>query len=282
MALSLRRSLRSVELFRSCFRDYSSAGKLVAVDVNDKTGIATVTMQRAPVNGLNLELLTELSSALTQLEQNKTRGMILTSSLGTIFSGGLDILEMYKPNPERVKSFWTTLQDTWLKLYGSSFPTVAAINGHSPAGGCLLAMSCEYRVMVKNYTIGLNETALGIVAPPWFIASMRNTVSKRDAELALTMGRLFTTDDALKVGLVDEVAENKDEAVTKCAAFLGRFAKIPPVARALTKKSLRQNDLQDLIDNREKDLQVFLSYVTNEAVQKGLELYLESLKKKKA
>lgn len=77
-------------------------------------------------------------------------------------------MEMYKPDPEKVKLFWSTLQEVWLQLYGSTYPTAAAINGHSPAGGCLLALSCEYRVMCPKLTIGLNETRLGIMAPEWF------------------------------------------------------------------------------------------------------------------
>jgi 3,2-trans-enoyl-CoA isomerase len=84
-------------------------------------------------------------------------------------------MEMYKPKEERLRQFWTALQDVWLKLYGSSFPTAAAITGHSPAGGCLLALSCEYRVMLPNFTIGLNETKLGIVAPSWFMARFNNS-----------------------------------------------------------------------------------------------------------
>lgn len=60
-------------------------------------------------------------------------------------------------------------------------------------------MSCEYRVMCSNYTIGLNETKLGIVAPTWFQATMRNVISTREAELALTLGKMFTTEEALKV-----------------------------------------------------------------------------------
>jgi len=54
--------------------------------------------------------------------------MFVLQAASTVFSAGLDILEMYKPKPERVTAFWTTLQDTWLKLFGSSYPTVAAIN----------------------------------------------------------------------------------------------------------------------------------------------------------
>lgn len=128
-------------------RQMSSATKLTTVEVNDKNGIATLTMNRAPVNGLNLELLTSITQSIQEIEGNKSRGLILTSvgsikvchvlfnstcpllqSNPTIFSAGLDILEMYQPDKERIRAFWTALQDTWLALYGSSVPTAAAIN----------------------------------------------------------------------------------------------------------------------------------------------------------
>lgn len=64
---------------RPLARNYSSSSKLVDVAVNDQTGIATVTLQRLPVNGLNLELLSAFSNTLTELDENRTRGMILTS-----------------------------------------------------------------------------------------------------------------------------------------------------------------------------------------------------------
>lgn len=80
---------------------------------------------------------------------------------------------------------------------------VSYFQGHAPAGGCLLSMSCEYRAMVTGkYNIGLNETALGIVAPKWFMDTMCNTIPKREAEYALTTARMFNTDEALKVNNV--------------------------------------------------------------------------------
>lgn len=263
------------------FRQMSSGSeKLTSLQVNESTGIAILSMNRLPVNGLNLELLAEIRDALEQLESNKSRGLILTSGSKTVFSAGLDILEMYKPKKERVTEYWKTLQDVWLKLYGSNFPTAAAINGHSPAGGCLLALCCEYRVMCPNFTIGLNETKLGIVAPKWFQASMRNVIPTRIAESALTLGKMFTTDEALKIGLIDEVAKDKAEAIDKCNKFLMQFQKISPTARAMTKQVFRSKDILDLEDNRDQDLQQFLFIVNQPQVQKGLELYLESLKKK--
>ena len=258
----------------------STTAKLTNVEVNEVNGIATITMNRPPVNGLNLELLRDLRESIDEVESNKSRGLILTSSSHSIFSAGLDILEMYKPDQERLKNFWTTLQDTWLALYGSSVPTAAAINGHSPAGGCLLATSCEYRVMLPSFTIGLNETQLGIVAPKWFMSSYLNVLPRRTAELALTQGKMFTTDEALRVGLIDEVATNKEEALAKCEQFIGTFAKLNLFARGMTKHQFRASDLQQLEEERDKDLEAFLFFVNQPSVQKGLGVYLESLKKK--
>ncbi|XP_064538315.1 enoyl-CoA delta isomerase 1, mitochondrial-like [Drosophila montana] len=261
-------------------RHMSTATKLTTVAVDDKTGIATLTMNRPPVNGLNLDLLRDLHQSIEEVEGNKSRGLILTSSNPTIFSAGLDILEMYKPDKERIRAFWTALQDVWLALYGSSVPTAAAINGHSPAGGCLLATSCEYRVMLPKFTIGLNETKLGIVAPKWFMSSFLSVLPRREAERALNQGRMFTTEEALKIGLIDEVAISKDQALDKCAQFIGTFAKVNPLARSLTKQQLRAVELQQLENERAQDLERFLFFVNQPAVQKGLGIYLESLKKK--
>ncbi|EDW28453.1 GL18943 [Drosophila persimilis] len=258
----------------------STATKLTTVEVNDKTGIATLTMCRAPVNGLNLELLKDLKTSIDEIESNKSRGLILTSSNATIFSAGLDIMEMYNPEKERIRAFWTQLQEVWLSLYGSSVPTAAAINGHSPAGGCLLATSCEYRVMLPKFTIGLNETQLGIVAPKWFMSSFLSVLPQRQAERALNQGRMFSTEEALQIGLIDETATSKEEAVEKCAAFLGTFARVNPLARALTKQQFRAADLQQLENERKDDLEKFLFFINQPAVQKGLGIYLEGLKKK--
>lgn len=84
--MSLRNSVRrGSALFSSYFRNYSSSGPLINVAVNEKTGVATATLNRPPVNSLNLELLTEISNTLSQLEKNKCRGLILTSVIISFF-----------------------------------------------------------------------------------------------------------------------------------------------------------------------------------------------------
>lgn len=98
--------------------------------------------------------------------------------------------------------------------------------------------------MLPKFTIGLNETKLGIVAPSWFQGPLKATIGERQAELALTTGRMFTTNEALKVGLIDEIATDKADCVARAEKFLSQFAKIPRVARSMTKLSVRSKELK--------------------------------------
>ncbi|KAK2586487.1 hypothetical protein KPH14_010754 [Odynerus spinipes] len=264
-------------------RNYASGKKFVEVTQDEKTGIHVVSMAKPPVNSLNLELLEDLKTSLEEAQKDKCKGIILSSSLPTIFSAGLDIMEMYKPDVNRFTTFWRTLQDTWMTLYGLEVPIAAAINGASPAGGCLLAISSEYRVLVDGkHTIGLNETQLGIVAPKWFIDPYIDTIGKRQAELALLRGTLFRPNEALHIGLVDELAVNKEEAIKKCQNYIYSYNKTPQLARKLTKLQLRMETISWLQQNREAELSKTLKFVTSPSVQNNLHTYIEALKQKQS
>ncbi|XP_051166402.1 enoyl-CoA delta isomerase 1, mitochondrial-like [Leptopilina boulardi] len=278
MSIIMRKLLKpQVNLY---LRSLSSQAKLVEVERRD-SGIAVVSMARPPVNSLNLELLTELTTTLNEMKTQKLKGIIITSSLSTVFSAGLDIMEMYKVDVKRCSQFWTALQDFWMTLYGLQIRTAAAINGASPAGGCLTALACEYRVMVNGKNkIGLNETKLGIVAPQWFKDTFISTVGYRKAEIALLRGTLFTPEEALNINLVDELASDKADAIAKCEKYINSFDKIPAEAVGVTKLQLRNNLISWLKNNREKDTEIFVNFVMNPRVQAGLEIYLQSLKKK--
>lgn len=85
-------------------------------------------MARKPVNSLNTQLLNELKTSLLEAQNNKVKGIILTSSLPTVFSAGLDIMEMYTTDKKKLTDFWTMLQDAWLTLNSITVPIAAAIN----------------------------------------------------------------------------------------------------------------------------------------------------------
>lgn len=261
-------------------RCMSSSSDRLLLSMDDKTGVATVRMNKPPVNSLNLEFLTDFTIMLEKLENEKAcKGLVLTSSNPKIFSGGLDIMEMYQPQPDRLLTFWRTFQEVWLKLYGSRLATIAAINGHSPAGGCLLAMCCDYRIMAPNYSIGLNETQLGIIPPFWFIDLMVQCTGHRQAELCCQKGLMLTTEQAHKIGIIDEVVPS-DQVEARAQEEIKSWIKIPEAARQLTKLQMRKPTMDKLLAKREEDIGHFRDLIMRESTQKALGFYLESLKKK--
>lgn len=277
-------SIKCISTSQIVYQQNTPGGATDLFHVEDRRdeGYVILQMNKAPVNSLSLEFLTALNIQMDKLEKDKSvKGIILTSALPNIFSAGLDIMEMYDCKPERIRNFWSELQNFWIKLYGSSKVTVAAINGHSPAGGCLMATCCDYRVMAAGpYKIGLNETKLGIVAPFWFKDTLINTVGHRETEKALQLGTLYSGEHALKVGLIDELVAPAD-VITKAKEQMKIWLQIPTTARQLTKNSMRQETISLLISQKENDIENFASYTTKDSIQKSLGAYLQSLKKPK-
>ena len=203
--------------------------------------------------------------------------MILASST-PVFSAGLDLLEMHQPEEQRLRDFWTALQQVYLDLYGSRLATIAGISGPAPAAGCMLAMACDYRIMNPKGIIGLNEAQFGLTAPPWMADLMLKTVGHRQAEKALMLGTLYPAKDALQIGLVDEIVEG--DVMEACQEQAIRWTRIPPHSRVASKLLLRKPQLDLLAATRQDDLDLFVKICLSGAVQKNLGLYLESLKKK--
>lgn len=259
------------------------SNKRVLVEKEGEAGIAVMKFKNPPVNSLSLEFLTEFVISLEKLENDKSiRGVILTSERPGIFSAGLDLMEMYGRNPAHYAEYWKAVQELWLRLYLSNLTLISAINGASPAGGCLMALTCDYRIMADNpkYTIGLNESLLGIVAPFWLKDNYVNTIGHRAAERALQLGTLFPPAEALKVGLVDEVVP-EDQVHSKARSVMAKWFTIPDHSRQLTKSMMRKATADNLIKQREADIQNFTSFISRDSIQKSLHVYLEKLKQKK-
>jgi 3,2-trans-enoyl-CoA isomerase len=220
--------------------------------------------------------------------RSRVKGLVLCSGpdgLGKVFSAGLDFECFAAAERADLARFWTALQDAWLALFGTHLATVAAVTGQAPAGGCLLAMSCDARVMslggAKVSTIGLNETKIGLVAPPFFMDTMVHTIGTRQTEKMLTYGSLVDAVEAKRIGLVDETVE-RDEVMPRSIAALDELIAIPDGARRATKMLMRQAALKRLTNSREADVEEFISTITSPPVQKMLGQYMAALAQRKA
>jgi len=258
----------------------SQTRSLVSLVVNETSGIGTMTMSSPPVNSITLEFMESFITTLDSAQNNPAcKGIILTSGVPRVFSGGLDILTMYKPDEEKARAFGFTFQRLWMDLYLSRLPTIAAINGAAPAGGTILACACDYRIMDNNEKLrmGLNETLLGIVAPWWTVKMFIATVGQREAERALALGKLYSPSEAQKTGLIDEAVDSTEVNAT-AVAELKKWISIDAGARAATKKLIREPLVDELLNyDRQRDIDAFLGVITNEHTQNVMGAYLAQL-----
>lgn len=206
--------------------------------------VAEVALRREPVNAMNLALWAELETVLAYVETlypAHTRALVLSSALSrAVFTAGNDLRELHAPSTSRPRftKFWLTSTRAITRLYATPLITVCAIRGACPAGGCILALCCESRIVSSDAVIGLNEAAIGIGVPKYwaklFIHTSNNVAR---AERALLEGTLLAAEQALTLGLVDSIDANpRDVAIAQAHASIARSN---ASGRALAKSNLR-------------------------------------------
>jgi len=214
-----------------------------AISVAKEGGVAVVTLAKEPVNTMDLNFWKELLSVMESLEADKeVRGVVFQSGLKkSVFTAGLDIKELYAPatTRERQLEFWTTLSKALIKIYSTPMVTAAAIKGACPAGGCCLAMCCDYRVITEDGSMGLNESQLGIPVPPYWIELFASIVGNHQAELLLEPGDLVPAPRLVPLGLADALVSSPEEVLPAAVKEVRRWLKCPDGGRVATKKVLR-------------------------------------------
>jgi len=197
-----------------------------------------LTIEAPGRNALGTALMTRL---LEQIRGAAGRPL-LVSGAGDTFSAGLDLKEVAALERAGMERFLGLLDDLVDALYGHPAPTVACVNGHAIAGGCILALCCDLRVARDDpaVRIGLNEVPLGLEFPPKLLKLVRRRVPARWVERVILDGALHDPRAAVQLGLVDEVA---DDAPAVARSRLDRLATHPRAAYVAAKQALRDGTL---------------------------------------
>jgi enoyl-CoA hydratase/carnithine racemase len=208
------------------------------IDVIDHGSVREVRMNRPPANALDRALLQSLRDALEAAPADGARAVVLSGAPG-IFTGGLDVPYLIGLDRAELEKDITLFFSVMRTLAASPLPVVAAITGHCPAGGAVLALFCDRRVMAEgDYIIGLNEVQVGIVVPRFIAVAITRLVgARRAAELCVT-GALVSPQQALDDGLVDEVAP-AETVVGSAIAWCERLLELPPRAMQGTRECCR-------------------------------------------
>ncbi len=221
------------------------------IDTIERGEVRELRLARPPVNALTRELLDDLRGRLAAAPADGVRAVVLSGSPG-IFTGGLDVPHLMGLDREAMVASWISFFAIMKALAASPVPVAAAITGHSPAGGLVLAMFCDYRVMAEgDYRIGLNEVQVGIPLPRVLLGALRRLVGPRRAEAMTVGGLLVDPATALGMGLVDELAA-VEQVVDRAVAWCRGLLELPAHAVAETRQDARA-DLVALFDGLDDD-----------------------------
>ena len=245
-----------------------------------KENYGIIQMDREKANPMNHEFVAGLRIALKNLlEDDSIQGVIINGK-ENFFSAGLDLPELYGYDEKQFEKFWRNFMDFLCDLVAFDKPLIASINGHAPAGGCVIAIGCDYRVMAKgNYKIGLNEIPVGLVLPRGLFELYSFWIGTRKAYQYAMEGKLFSPEHALEIGLVDEVVD-ADKVLETAEAKLKHYLKFKQSSWRISKKQLKHDQLLAISTISEFEMKTFIQQWWSEPVRTIIGQFVENLKKK--
>lgn len=244
-----------------------------------KDNIGIIQMDRDKANPMNHEFVAALRIAFKNLlEDDRIEGVILNGK-ENFFSAGLDLPELYNYDEQQFDNFWRNFMELIYDMIAFDKPLVASITGHSPAGGCVLAICCDYRVMAEGkYVIGLNEIPVGLVLPRALFEIYSFWLGTRTAYQYGLEGKLVSPAQAKEIGLVDEVVV--PTAVLEAAETqLKRYLQFDKKSWRITKKQMKQNLLKSITNASDFEMNAFVQQWWSEPVRTGIKHFVDKLKK---
>jgi len=238
------------------------------LDYLPQEGIIELRMNRPPANALNHELLEAILDAYEKALKDGARGLILSGQPG-MFCAGIDVPGLLGQPRHEIHRFWSLLFQTSKSLASCPVPVVAALAGHSPAGGAVLAAHCDYRIAAEGaFKIGFNEVQVGLPLPTSILHVFSDLVGTRRARHAGMQGQLMSMIDAREIGLIDElVAPEKIEA--RAREFLQVLLSLPPIAMNRTRLAGKEHLIRmlEVTDDVDTTTTAWFSDETQQAMQ---------------
>jgi Delta3-Delta2-enoyl-CoA isomerase len=220
------------------------------VNTSFEGNIAVVTLNRPKVNAINETGAEELLSCLQELSKDERARAVVLTGTGSFFSFGLDIPEFVGYSKDAFIRFVTKFAELYTSLFLYPKPVVAALNGHTVAGGCMLATACDVRLMIPGKAkISLNEINFGSSLFPGSAEMLVYCVGHRNAETVAFTGAMFSAEEAKNLGLIDQIVpaeQLRETALAVAQQAAGRygpaFESIKRLLRRDTGETMKQKD----------------------------------------
>ena len=247
---------------------------LVAVETTP-SGVATIRLQRPPMNALNRQVQEELRDAATLVSNDADVRAVVLYGGEKVFAAGADVKEFATQDHAFVSRDAHRLQSALDALARIPKPVIAAVTGYALGGGCELAMTADFRISADNARWGQPEILLGIIPGAGGTQRLARLVGPAKAKDLVFTGRFVDAAEALQIGLVDVVVPAADVYST-AIEMAEKFAKGPALALAAAKAAIDGGLDVDLATGLRLESTLFASLFATEDRVTGVTSFLES------
>jgi len=244
------------------------------IEVKFEKGLGTITLNRPPVNVLNIAMMEEINGVLESWQGEKDLKLVLFDAVGKCFSAGVDVGEhMGDMAPKMIGVFHRMFR----LMDRLGIPTMASVYGSCLGGGCEVAVFCDLVISSEDAKYGQPEVMVGVF-PPIAAQIMPRIIGRKAAMDLILSGRIISAEEALGMGLINKIVA-KDDLNSATADFCKPYLKLSAEVLRKTKKAI----MAGLMDDFEPSLKVIEDIYLNELMptadaQEGLNAFMEKRK----
>lgn len=222
------------------------------IDLQTRGHVAVLSMRRGKGNALNLQLLDAVDEALKTIERSSARAVVITGE-GSVFGAGVDLGEIISGGECYIRKFLPRLTQVIERLATYDKPTVAAVNGHAIAGGAIIVLACDQRILASGKArMGLSEIQVGVQFPVWALEVARFATPPEHFSTLILTGRTWLPEEALARGLVDELVD-PEQLLERSCEVANELGAVPQATFAATKRAVRRPLLEAVDRSKAND-----------------------------
>ena len=246
------------------------------IEEHDNIAVMKVSAPKT-LNALNTGVFEDIDDFLTKFDSNKFSVLIVTGDGEKSFVAGADISEMADLTMLQGQAFGARGAAVFRKLETLHVPVIAAVNGFALGGGCELAMACDIRICSENAKFGQPEVGLGII--PGFSGTVRlaRLVGQGMAKQLIYTGKVIRADEALRIGLVNEVVPQA-ELMNRAFELANQIAANAPLAVKAAKHCINAEYDMDADDAILYESGIFGHCFVTKDQKEGMQAFLEKRK----
>ncbi len=244
---------------------------LVLLDRRDD-GVAVITLNNPKVNALSRAVLGRLHQVARELTADPPRAVVITGG-EKIFAAGADISEF--GGPQEAETIGESFHQALDAIAAIPRFVIAAVAGYALGGGCELALACDYRIAGDRAVFGQPEILLGIIPGGGGTQRLTRTVGPSRAKELMITGRQVKADEALRIGLADELVAN-DQVHVRAFELAREVASGATVAQGLVKELVDRGSAESLADGLREERRKFTEVFTTQDSRTGVKSFLEN------